>query len=583
VNFLGKGDLFLNKILVIGLDGATWALLQEWIDENQLPHLARLQREGISAVLRSTIPPITSAAWAAFATGKEPSNTGVFDFYYREKGTYKVRATTRVEVDGVSLWGRLSQLGKRSILVNVPMTFPAERELNGLMITGIPTPDILSEGSTCPANLFETFHFDKSRYRITLRLPEYADRYADLIDDLKRMEAERLHVAKTLIQEPWDLFIVHFFGTDVVQHALWKFIDPNHPQYQIENGPTFRQHVIDFFVGIDRAIGELLQKIDVDHTTIFVLSDHGFGPNHFSVHINQWLKEIGMLKLHPELITLGQEVSRILIARAGLSKEGLPARILHGLASIPGNVLPSTWQNLLTRVARKRLSGFPRWSALLSQRGYEAVFKAVDWEKTLAYSIGTSGLIYINLKGREPRGSVSPGKEYEKVRDSLANALLSLRSDCGKALVDRVYRKEEIYHGKLLASAPDLIPICESVGCYFYPFLDREKIVTEAESFRSGNHRLDGILMAKGPAVRKHDRLCWARLIDVAPTILYLLGLVISSDMDGTVMSQILEPEYTEKHAIAVAESSGVVQELQQITPEDQKQMAEKLKDLGYL
>jgi predicted AlkP superfamily phosphohydrolase/phosphomutase len=197
--------------------------------------------------------------------------------------------------------------------------------------------------------------------------------------------------------------------------------------------------------------------------------------------------------------------------------------------------------------------------------------------------VGTTGLIRINLRGREPQGSVSPGQEYEKIRETIAKELLALTDAHGQKLLDRVFRKEEIYHGSSLDEAPDLIPLSETVGCYFYPFLDREGIITEAERFRSGNHRRDGILMAKGSPIRQQAHLETINITDLAPTILYALGIPVPRDMDGSVAREMFQFRFLAEHPVQQSEVSESAVPDQTVLPNDESQMAKKLEDLGYL
>jgi predicted AlkP superfamily phosphohydrolase/phosphomutase len=573
----------MNRILALGLDGATWSLLQPWIDQGNLPNLGALQREGISGVLRSTLPPITSAAWTTFSTGKNPSSTGIYDFYYRENDTYLVRPVTRLQVNGISLWKRLSHYGKKTISINVPMTYPVEEDPNILMIAGIPAPHVHSQGFTNPPDLFEKFQLDRDRYRITVRLPEYENRYIELISELKKMVKERLRVAEILIQKEWNLFFVHFYATDIGQHAFWRFIDVNHPQYDAGNAAKYGDGLLEIFSEVDQAIGKLLKRVDLDHTTIFILSDHGFGPNHFTLHVNQWLKETGMLRLHPPLMRLGQEVLKILLLKIGVPPQGITSKLIKWVALSPGFLLPVPFQNKIYYTLRRIFSDSPKWSNLFHIRGYPRMFQGINWNKTRAYSIGTTGLIHINLRGREPLGVVFPGQEYESVRKTIAAGLLSLTDRNGKKLIDRVFQKEEIYHGSFIDEAPDLIPLSETFGCYFYPFLDRVGIVTEAESFRTGNHRIEGIFIANGLSIKKKGRINPINLMDIAPTILYLLGVPLSRDMDGSVAQEIFEPQFLADHPlqqVEIAEPSTIDQTL---STDDEIQMAKKLEDLGYL
>ena len=573
----------MNKVFISALDGATWTLLQPWIDQGVLPNLARVQREGVSGILRSTLPVITSAAWSAFSTGKDPSNTGIYDFFSCQNKSYLVRIVTRLQVKGVSLWKHLSRHGKKSIVINVPMTYPAEEDPNILMIAGIPAPHVDSQGFTYPPDLFERFHLDRHQYQISVRLPKYEGRYADLVADLKKMVRERLRVAEVLIKERWDLFMVHFYATDVIQHALWKFVDPSHPQYDPDSAAKYGNGLLEVFSEVDQAIGRLLNQVDLDLTTILIMSDHGFGPNRYTLHINRWLQEIGMLRLHPPLTRLGWDISRILLSKLGLTSDGMTGRVMRRFSFILGFILPLTLQNGMLQALRRLLSRFPAWSKFLNPRGYRHMLGGMNWRRTRAYSVGTTGLIRINLRGREPQGTVSPGQEYEQVRETIAKELLALTDARGLKLLDRVFRKEEVYHGSSLDDAPDLIPLSETVGCYFYPFLDREGIVTEAECFRSGNHRRDGILMVKGPFIRQQANLETIGITDLAPTILYALGVPVPRDMDGSVAREMFQPRFLSEHLVQQSEVSESAALDQTVLPNDEIQMAKKLEDLGYL
>lgn len=211
------------------------------------------------------------------------------------------------------------------------------------------------------------------------------------------------------------------------------------------------------------------------------------------------------------------------------------------------------------------------------------MLEGMDWRKTRAYSVGTTGLIRINLRGREPQGAVSPGQEYEEIRETIAKKLLALTDADGQKLFDCIFRKEEIYHGSSLDEAPDLIPLSETVGCYFYPFLDREGIITEAERFRSGNHRRDGILIAKGPFVRQQANLETIDITDLAPTILYALGVPVPRDMDGSVTQEMFQSRFLSEHPVEQSEASESAALDQTVLPSDEIQMVKKLEDLGYL
>jgi hypothetical protein len=168
----------------------------------------------------------------------------------------------------------------------------------------------------------------------------------------------------------------------------------------------------------------------------------------------------------------------------------------------------------------------------------------VDWRNTRAYAIG-SGLIRINMKGREPSGIVCPGTEFENLKREITCVLKDLRDPkTGENVVERIYTKEEIYYGSSLASMPDLILLPKNGYMTFEEHeFGSHNVFTKAETV-TGCHRLNGILLMKGPQLNKGKALEAANIMDLAPTVLYLLGLKIPLNMDGKVLSRSLASSY---------------------------------------
>ena len=115
----------MKKVFIIGLDGATFSLVRPWVEEGKLPQIGQLMAHGVWGNLKSTIPPITACAWASFITGLSPANTGIFDLFYREPGSYKVKPIHRGLRHGKELWQLLNAGGKKVGIINVPTTYPA--------------------------------------------------------------------------------------------------------------------------------------------------------------------------------------------------------------------------------------------------------------------------------------------------------------------------------------------------------------------------------------------------------------------------------------------------------------------------
>ena len=219
----------------------------------------------------------------------------------------------------------------------------------------------------------------------------------------------------------------------------------------------------------------------------------------------------------------------------------------------------------------------------------------VDWSKVTAYSAGYYGNIYINLKGIKPMGTVDPG-DYDSVCEEISNKLYSLQDpDTGDKVVEKVYRKNEIYSGPYLKYAPDIVIKWKNYSTYTEKGIEIEdktcifgrSAKAESSDFpMTGTHRLDGIFMASGPGIRKTGEVTNLRIYDLFPTILYYMGLPIPDDREGRVMTEIFDqdlirqnpPKYTSKKTDNKKERGEPV-----LTPEQEESVAERLRSLGYI
>lgn len=126
-----------KKLLIIGLDGATFKILNPLAKKGYLPTIKKLMEGGVKGKLQSTIPPITGPAWVSFATGKNPGKTGVYDFFNRKnKKTYKIYPVSSKNFKHHSYWDILSKRGHRVGIINFPTLYPAYK-INGYMVSGI--------------------------------------------------------------------------------------------------------------------------------------------------------------------------------------------------------------------------------------------------------------------------------------------------------------------------------------------------------------------------------------------------------------------------------------------------------------
>lgn len=556
------------RVLVVGLDGATFDLIDPLLSQNKLPNLARVLATGSRARLRSCIQPSSEQAWSAFATGKQNGKFGLYGFYQRVPNSYSLEYINASHRRAATLWKILSGRGKKSLVVNMPLTWPVE-PINGALISGLMTPGLNSQ-FTFPATLREELIHELGEYIIDVDIERGESDVASL-DDLagrvKRMSELQTRATHYLAQKhtDWDLLMLVHRAPDILCHKFWRYQDPAHPLYNPTEAAKWGNVIADAFVYLDAMVGELLDAYADERTSIIILSDHGFGALTHAVYLNRYFADRGLLGY--------RENSRGALAalRSGL-RAGV-RRLNNPLASA---------------VKNKVFELVPRLKGNLH---YSMAYGNIDWTRTKAYAVGTMGNVYLNVRGREPQGIVEPG-EYEKTRAEVMDAMRSLSDpETREPIFDFVYRREEIYRGDMLPLAPDVVGVID--GPYHVAAVDwRDAASSRAVvqkvggellfvSDTSGQHRMDGILVASGAGIRGQAEFkVQPQLIDLTPTVLQLLGEAIPEDMDGRVLDELLNDKRTVGFAPATTNEAA---RLDGYSDEEAKEIEERLAGLGYL
>ncbi|MFZ2489163.1 MAG: alkaline phosphatase family protein [Anaerolineae bacterium] len=524
-----------NRLVIIGLDGATFDLIQPWIASGDLPNLQRLMTEGSWGPLESTVHPFTAQAWTSMVTGVQQGKHRVFDFWERDFQTYGFRLINASHRALPALWNLAGHAEKDVIIVNVPQTYPPE-PVRGVMVSGRDTPG-LSAAYTFPPELkAELDTVSSTPYVIVPDDWLWTQRGRP---DLARTELLReadvrfdatLHLMKT---RPWDLTFFVVSATDGVAHFFWQYFDPTHPLYNPALAAQYGDTVREVYQRCDERIGELLAFLqDQPDVNVLVVSDHGEGPlGRQTVHLNLWLETQGLLHFRDKR------------SQASFSER---AAIWASHAMQHGK------QWLYRHVGFQTLTKLRHWwpDSIRTRLGAETFFPGVDWFNTRAYSEELRGNIWINLAGRDPHGIVQPGGEYEALRDQII-ATLPLLTDpeTGRRPIHRVRRREELYSGPFVERFPDLLVEAEYADvfkphhAYNGPYAARQ--LSDAELSRiniTGCHRSNGVFIAWGPDVQPGGRVQGAALIDIAPTALHLLGQPVPQEMDGHVLLAALKP-----------------------------------------
>lgn len=277
-----------------------------------------------------------------------------------------------------------------------------------------------------------------------------------------------------------DLFIKVFSFTDRVGHVLWRFMDEGHPIYEPDAGPKYQEVMRQTYIRMDKIVGKVMERIDFDTTALIICSDHGFASWRYQFNYNTWLVKNGFLVLKKNVLGQAMELDDL--------------------------------------------------------ENSQSPLQYVDWSKSKAYSLGF-GQIFINLKGREPEGSVDPS-DYQAVCDEIAAGLRAYVDEgTGLKPIREVYHRDTIYRDYDPAVTPDLRA---NTAILFRASWDTtlggmpEDIVTLNTQNWSGDHcSLDpqdvpGILFSSMPIAKDNPKMA-----DMAPSILEVLGVKTDIEMDG--------------------------------------------------
>ena len=531
------------KILIIGLDGATFKIIDPLLEQGRLPTLQQLIKTGSRAMLRSTLPPMSPAAWASFSTGKNPGKHALYDFVKRAPSGYEPTPVTTRDRKGETLWSIMGKAGLKVGIVNVPITYPPER-VNGFMVSGFPTPPGAND-FTYPRGLAAELRRELPSLSLqrTILLP--GDEAAQAVyDDTVEVTKRQTEMLTYLIgQKEWDLLMTVYDASDTVGHHFWKYFDTNHPLYDPHWARIHRDKLYKIYEVLDQNVAKLLKLVDKD-TLVIICSDHGFGPIYYCVCFNSWLIKTGLMQVKS---SFGSR------ARFDLYKRGLNNSNLHRVAS---------------RLKLLRTEFLYQKKSLISSilNTTTLGLQDVDWNKTLAYSFGNFGPIFINLKGREPQGIVEP-EHYNKVLERVEEEAKKFRDPkTGQVIFEEIIRGRDVYSGQYADQGPDLLLYDKKMVYRAQRVFEfgSEKLVTLHPVY-SGNHDMEGIFIASGEPILQGKNSGPFDLVDVAPTLLHLLGLPIPSDTDGHVLKEILAPTFVPPTKVESSEKARIIEHVERL------------------
>ncbi|MEZ4766852.1 MAG: alkaline phosphatase family protein [Caldilineales bacterium] len=383
-----------SRVLVVGLDGATWAIARPLMAAGRMPNLARLVAQGAAGSLASTVPPISAAAWVSFLTGQNPGRHGVYQFRkfdLRNYSGYRDEFATSNDYVGRSFLELAGQRGRTVGAVGIPMTYPPF-PVNGFLVSGFPRP-FGPTAQVYPPEMADrlgkwdavqdSFNFSLSGAKTVETSDYWVRRYTEIS-------------LAALAEQDYDLFLVVWNSTDNIPHLFWKYTDPSFPAYDAEGAGQFGDVINHQYEVADGEIGKLLAALpNPDNTTVVVMSDHGMGPYpHLHVHLNAWLASQGLLA----------------VKAGSAGQPGIASRAV----SMARKRLPAQWRHRL----RDRLPVGMRTDMHARHMNVDQI----DWSRTEAYRFkifpSVEGIV-INMRGRQASGIVEPGDGYDALCDRL--------------------------------------------------------------------------------------------------------------------------------------------------------------------
>ncbi len=458
----------MKKVFVFGIDGAfPEYIFGEWLDE--LPNIKNLVENGSYARLNSTIPPLSGTAWTSIMTGKQPSDTGIFEYVYRKNFSYEdLNVITSNNLKEKTIWQIISEHHKKSVVCYSLLTWPI-KPFNGCLIAGALTPSGQDIKSVYPNELKQEL-LDVFGEIPPPDIPNFRSlSEEEIIQETTKLTEKQLDLAKYLLKnKDWELFIEIVGLSDRMNHSFWKYVDKEHRRYDPAN--KFKDTLKNYYKLVDKRLGEFIKLLDND-TTIVILSDHGIKRLDNRVNLTDWLINQGYLVLKDTIKT-------------------------------------KTEFNL----------------------------KMVDWEKTKVFAIGAyEGQIFINLKGREPRGIVDQ-EEYDNLVEELILKIKQISGDDGKKLDTRFFRKKDFFKGKCEDIAPDIIIYFDNLQYGCNNSIIGNETLWNIETAKGGDdscHSPQGIFIIKNNLKKGKGNIGEIEAIDIAPTILSELGTEIPEDMRG--------------------------------------------------
>ena len=266
------------KVAFVGIDGVPGKVLRDGIERGFMPNIAEMAEEGTLVGMDSVVPPESSACWPAMTTGTYPTKTGVFGFQEREEGSYETYVPLSNHVHGKRVWDAVGDSDRRSVVLNVPVTFPPD-DIEGTLVSGFLTPTV--DDASADERVVD--YLRSSDYRIDTDASLGHEDKREFVEDAHETLDSREEAFHHFMEEDWSLFWGVIMATDRVNHFLYE---------DYENDDELSEEFVKFYGRVDEVLGGIRERLD-DETTLIVAADHGFCTLDYEVDLNAWLREEG--------------------------------------------------------------------------------------------------------------------------------------------------------------------------------------------------------------------------------------------------------------------------------------------------
>lgn len=439
---------------------------------DELPNIKKLMANGSYAKLNSTIPPLSVTAWTSMTTGKKPAEHGIFEYLYPDNN---IPGKMNLSSSFNVREKRIWEIAAEQEKKVISCFVPLTwpvKPYRGIIISGPPAL-VERRKFAYPKEIeSEIQKISGNNFQMDIRFFRELTK-KDISENIKKVTKNHLGIMKYLIKnKEWDLFFGVITGSDRMNHSFWRYCDKEHRKY--DSNSEFKETLKEYYKFLDRELGEILNLLD-KNTLIIVLSDHGFTRMHTRVNLSDWLIKEGYLVLKSNLK-------------------------INSLTKLEHNM--------------------------------------IDWKKTRAFAIGAyDGQIYINSKRKDFPGIVEP-REYDKLVDEIGEKIKKIRGDDGKILKTRIFKKKEYFRGKCEDIAPDIVIYFDNLHYGCNSSLIGNKILWSPQTAMGSDdatHSEQGIFIMNKP-LKKKGYVKEIDILDVAPTILNLLGVKIPEDFKGKVI-----------------------------------------------